>query len=165
MQGNKAYQAPQFIPQTSPKAASAAQFTPTAGAGAGAGPHQFMPQAPGLGGFSSMGHPQQPQAPAAPPKPAAPPTPTGPPANVNITNVDTSKVHCFGAMILQSLASSNNCQTSLAKQNPATFPRLHSYVREPLSRVGAAIQQQCPGKAWKSLSRDQVKPGLVLGGR
>lgn len=89
VQGNKAYQAPQFIPQTSPKAASAAQFTPTAGAG----PHQFMPQAPGLGGFSSMGHPQQPQAPAAPPKPAAPPAPVGPPANVNITNVDTTKVY------------------------------------------------------------------------
>lgn len=93
VQGNKAYQAPQFIPQTSPKAASAAQFTPTAGAGAG--PHQFMPQAPGLGGFSSMSHPQQPPAPAAPPKPAAPPTPTGPPANVNITNVDTTKVYMY----------------------------------------------------------------------
>ncbi|KAL3153542.1 hypothetical protein ABBQ38_011870 [Trebouxia sp. C0009 RCD-2024] len=78
--GNKPYQTPQFIPQTSPKAASAAQFAPAA---PGAGPHQFMPQAPGLGGFASMGHPQQPQAPAAPPKPAAPPAPTGPPANVS----------------------------------------------------------------------------------
>ncbi|KAL0027638.1 hypothetical protein WJX79_004520 [Trebouxia sp. C0005] len=81
---NKAYQTPQFIPQTSPKAAPAAHFNP---------PQQFMPQqAPGSGGFPGMGHPQQSQAPAAPSKPAAPPAPTGPPATVNISNVDTSKV-------------------------------------------------------------------------
>ena len=84
MQSNKAYPTPQFIPQTSPKAAPPAHFNP---------PQQFMPQqAPGSGGFPGMGHPQQSQAPAAPPKPAAPPAPTGPPANVNISNVDTSKV-------------------------------------------------------------------------
>ena len=86
MQSNKAYRTPQFIPQTSPKAAPAVHFNP---------PQQFMPQqAPGSGGFPGMGHPQQSQAPAAPPKPAAPPAPTGPPANVNISNVDTSKVIC-----------------------------------------------------------------------
>ena len=51
-----------------------------------------MPQTQSLGGYPGMGHPQQPQAPAQPQKPAAPPAPTGPPANVNIGNVDTSKV-------------------------------------------------------------------------
>lgn len=52
---------------------------PTYGGGA-AMPAAFMPAAA----------PQQ--AAAAPVAPAPPPEPTGPPANINLSNVDTSKV-------------------------------------------------------------------------
>ena len=93
----KPYQAGGFKPVGSPRIATGpppSQFHPTA-------PSAFMPQQqasssaafmpPGqsLGGYPGMA---QPQAPAPTPQPAAPPAPTGPPANVNIVNVDTSKV-------------------------------------------------------------------------
>ena len=56
----------------------------------------FMPQGQSLGGYPGMA---QPQAPVPPPQPAAPPAPTGPPANVNIVNVDTSKVPPFSPLL------------------------------------------------------------------
>lgn len=45
----------------------------------------------GYGQPTPFGQPSQ-SGPITPPKPAPPPAPTGPPTNVNIDNVDTSKV-------------------------------------------------------------------------
>ena len=89
----KPYQAGGFKPVGSPRIAPGApsQFHPPAASA-------FMPQPQAnsgaafmqpSGSYPGMG---QPPAPQPAPQPAAPPAPTGPPSNVNLVNVDTSKV-------------------------------------------------------------------------
>lgn len=85
----KPYQAGGFKPVGSPRIAPGApsQFHPPAASAfmrqpqANSGAAFMQPS----GGYPGMGQPPAPQ-------PAAPPAPTGPPSNVNIVNVDTSKV-------------------------------------------------------------------------
>lgn len=60
---------PAFVPHRSPVPTPTANYAPTQFGGSG------------------------PATPPQPAQPPPPPAPTGPPANVNISNVDTSKVH------------------------------------------------------------------------